>query len=86
VKNWCPTTFLNCDYHLASKATANRLKKFFPNLIECDHTGFIKNRFIGKNIRLVDREMKFAAAKNLCGLLLFLDFEKAFNTINVFIA
>ena len=37
--------------------------------------------FIGENIRLVDGVIKHAAAKNIPGLLLFLDFEKAFDTV-----
>ena len=44
-------------------------------------TGFLKGRFIGENIRLVDGVIKHAAAKNIPGLLLFLDFEKAFDTV-----
>ena len=38
-------------------------------------------RFIGENIRLIDSVINFTAAKNIPGLLVFLDFEKAFNTI-----
>ena len=46
-----------------------------------DQTGFIKDRFIGENIRLIDSVMKFTASRNIPGLLLFLDFEKAFDTL-----
>ena len=31
IKNWRPLTLLNCDYKLAAKAIANRLKVFLPN-------------------------------------------------------
>ena len=37
--------------------------------------------FFGENIRLVDAPIKYTAAKNIPGLLLFLDFEKAFDTV-----
>ena len=53
---------------------------FLQKLISHDQTGFIKNRFIGDNIRLIDVVIKYTAAKNIPGLLLFLDFEKAFDT------
>ena len=81
VKNWRPISLLNCDYKIAAKAIANRFKHVLPNLIDNDQTGFLKGRFIGENIRLVDGIIKHAAAKNIPGLLLFLDFEKAFDTV-----
>ena len=52
-----------------------------PDLINNDQTGFIKGRFIGENIRLIDSVIGFAKERNIPGLLLFLDFEKAFDTI-----
>ena len=81
VKNWRPLTLLNCDYKIATKALANRIKPFLQKLISHDQTGFIKNRFIGENIRLIDGVIKYTAAKNIPGLLLSLDFEKAFDTL-----
>lgn len=81
IKNWRPISLLNCDYKIAAKAIANRFKHVLPNLIDNDQTGFLKGRFIGENIRLVDGVIKHAAAKNIPGLLLFLDFEKAFDTV-----
>lgn len=71
---------LNCDYKIAAKAIANRFKQV-PNIISHDQTGFLKGRFIGENIRLIDGIIKHTATKNIPGLLLFLDFEKAFDTV-----
>ena len=81
IKNWRPISLLNCDYKIAAKAIANRFKQVLPNLIDNDQTGFLKGRFIGENIRLIDSIIKYTAAKNIPGLLLFLDFEKAFDTV-----
>ena len=36
VKNWRPVSLLNCDYKLATKAVANRLKLVLPKLIDND--------------------------------------------------
>ena len=80
IKNWRPLTLLNCDYKVAAKAIAGRLKIFLPNLINSDQTGFIKARFVGENIRLLQSIICYAKENNLPGLLLFLDFEKAFDT------
>ena len=36
IKNWRPITLLNCDYKIAAKALANRLKKVLPKLVNSD--------------------------------------------------
>ena len=81
IKNLRPLTLLNCDYKVAAKAIASRIKMVLPKLVSDDQTGFIRNRFIGENIRLIDSVIKYTKAKNTPGLLLFLDFEKAFDTL-----
>ena len=69
IKNWRPLTLFNCDYKIATKAIANRLKNVIPKLIDNDQTGFIKGRFIGENILLIDSIIKYASSKNIPGLL-----------------
>ena len=81
LKNWRPITLLNCDYKIAAKAIATRLKKVLPYLIDNDQTGFLKGRFIGENIRLINSVIDYAEKQNIPGLLLFVDFEKAFDTL-----
>ena len=81
IKNWRPLTLLNCDYKIATKAIASRIKMVLPKLVSNDQTGFIRDRFIGENIRLIDSVIKYTKAKIMPRLLLFLDFEKAFDTL-----
>ena len=81
VKNWRPMSLLNCVFKIAAKAIANRLKHLLPKLIDNDQTAFLKGRFIGENIRLIDATINYTATKNIPGLLPFLDFEKAFDTL-----
>ena len=80
-KNWRPITRLNYDYKIASKCIANRIQKVLPKLINNDQTGFLKGRFIGENIRLIDGIIHYANTKQIPGLLLFIDFEKCFDSI-----
>ena len=81
IKNWRPITLLNTDYKIAAKSIANRIKLVLPNLVNYDQTGFLKGRFIGENIRLIDSIIQYATEKNIPGLLLFIDFEKAFDSL-----
>ena len=81
IKNWRPITLLNTDYKIAAKAIANRIKTVLPKLINNDQTGFMKGRFIGENIRLIDGIIQYATQHNVPGLLLFIDFEKAFDSL-----
>ena len=48
-------------------------------IISPDQTAYIKNRFIGQNIRLVSDVIKFSNEKNLDEVLLSLDYEKTFD-------
>ena len=78
-KKWRPITLLNTDYKIAAKAIANRFKSVLPKFINNDQTGFMKGRFIGENIRLIDGINQYAAQHNTPGLLLLIDFEEAFH-------
>ena len=73
IKNWRPITLLNTDYKIAAKAIANRVKSVLPNLINYDQTGFMKGRFIGENLRLIDCIIQYATEKKIPWLLLFIE-------------
>lgn len=55
--------------------------RLFQILLAMTKAASLKGRFIGENIRLIDGILKHTAAKNIPGLLLFLDFEKAFDKV-----
>ena len=46
-----------------------------------DQTGFIKGTFIVQNIRLLNDLMEFTDDQKVPGILLFIDFEKPFDTM-----
>ena len=81
VKNWRTITLLNCDHKIASKAIVNRLKAVLPSIINNDQTGFLKGRSISENIRLIEGILRYTETEKVPGLLLFIDFEKAFDTL-----
>ena len=69
---WRPITLLNVDYKILAKCIAKRIEPFLPKLIHSDQTGFMKDRFIGQNVRLL---------KKISGIFLFIEFGKAFDSI-----
>jgi len=80
LSNWRPLTLLNVDYKILAKAVGQRIESIPSSIIHSDQTGFIKGRFIGQNVRLLNDIMEYTEAKKLPCILLFLDFRKAFDT------
>ena len=82
IKNWRPISLLNCDYKITAKSIPNRIKRTLPSVINnSDQTGFQKNRFIGENILLLNSILSYTDIEKIPGLLLFIDFGKAFDTL-----
>ena len=81
LQNWRPITLSNVDYKIASKAIAKRIEQMLPSLIHPDQTGFVKGRYIGENIRVISDVMEQTKKLNCPGILLSLDFQKAFDTL-----
>ena len=46
-------SLLTTDYNNVTKAVAIRLQKVIPDIIDADQVGYIKNRYIGQNIRII---------------------------------
>ena len=82
LKNWRPISLLNVDYKILAKIFANRLTKILPYIINEDQTGYIKGRFIGFNIRQIEDIIIYCDMFDKPGIILSIDFEKAFDTIN----
>lgn len=82
LENWRPLTLLNVDYKIATKTIAHRIAKVLPKLIHEDQTGYVKGRYIGQNIRLIQDIMNMTEAENIPGIALFIDFKKAFDTLD----
>ena len=57
------------------------MKRVLPDIINNDQPGFLKGRSIGENVRLLNSVISYAEQQNVPGMLLFIDFEKAFDTL-----
>ena len=82
LKNWRPISLLSVIYKMASASIANRLKTILDFLIDKSQTGFITGRYIGHSTRLVYDIMYFTEKTQKEGLLMLIDFEKAFDSIS----
>ena len=74
---------LNTIYKIASASIANRIKTVLDKLIHKSQSGFISGRYIGDNTRLLYDLMQFVEENNIPGLLLLIDFEKAFDSLSL---
>ena len=52
-----------------------------PKLIADDQKGFIKDKYIGENIRTTFNRIQYSKIRKLMGMLLLIDFEKAFDSL-----
>jgi hypothetical protein len=81
LKNWRPITLLNVDFKIASACIANRIKPILRNIISETQRGFLKGRYIGECTRFVYDLIDKLEEDDMPGLLLLIDFEKAFDTV-----
>ena len=82
LKNWRPISLLSVLYKIVSASIANRLKLVLDHLVDKTQTGFIAGRYIGQCTRLIYDIMYFSEKKQKDGLLMLIDFEKAFDSIS----
>ena len=81
LKNYRPISLTNTDYKIITFIFARRLQVVIDDYIGNEQTAYIKGRFIGINARLILDIFEYCENSNQEGLLLFLDFEKAFYSV-----
>ena len=59
-----------------------RLKTILPNIIHENQIAYIAGRFIGEGSLLIDEIIQYVEKCNLPGILLAIDFKKAFDSLN----
>ena len=81
IENWRPISLINVNAKIIPKVIASRLKKVLPNIIHHNQTGYVEDRYIGETIRSIFVIMEFTDSKNIPGILIFIDFKKAFDSL-----
>ena len=69
-KNWRRISLLKCDYKIAAKAVATRMKIVLPDMINNDQIGFLKGRSTGENFRLLNSVISYAEQQHVLGIIL----------------
>ena len=67
---------------MVSKVLAEHLKTALPSLISSNQTAYLNGRFISEGGRLISDIFEVSNFLKLKGLLLTVDIEKAFNSVN----
>ena len=73
---------INVDAKIMSKVLALRIKHIIHTLIHHDQIAYVKNRFTGESIRLIDDILEYADDNDTSGIVFSADFGKAFDSID----
>ena len=82
IKNWRPLTLLETFYKLISATLANRLKPVLDNIIGRHQRAYVPGRYIAECTRNTYDLFHYAKSNNLPGMMLLIDFEKAFDSVD----
>ena len=81
IENWRPISLINVDAKIISKVIVVRVKNVLPSIIHHNQTGYVKDRYIGETVRSILNIMEFTDKENIPDILIFIDFKKAFDTL-----
>ena len=81
-RNWRPTSLLNVDYKIASRAIAGRLLKVLHVVVGKDQTCGVPGRFIGENVAYLRDVVDYVSQAGVSCAILSLDQEKAFDRVD----
>ena len=82
IRNYRPITLLNADYKVMTKILVARLKLVVADFVSRPQTGFVPQRQITDNTMLCKLIQAYLDETDEEGLLLFLDIEKAFDSVS----
>ena len=81
IKNWRPISLINVDAKIISKVLAKRSAKVLPYIIHANQNAFLKGRSIFDALQTIDDVVDYTKRNCLPGILVAIDFEKAFDTL-----
>ena len=82
IKNWRPISLLPVVYKMTSSVLAERLKPILKDIISTHQSGFLSGRSISDCTRLICDLMFYTQKHKIPGLLMQIDFQKAFDSVS----
>ena len=82
LNNWKPISLLNSDCKIITKVLANCLKIALKEIINPEEKRIYGNRYCGDNTRLIADIIEYCQIYKKPGIILLIDFKKAFDTIS----
>jgi hypothetical protein len=82
ITQYRPICLLRCIYKLITKTLTLRLEPFAPKLFSIQQNAFIKKRNIMDGVLSLHELLNYTHVKKQCGIVLKLDFEKAYDKVN----
>ena len=82
LQNWRPISLINVDAKIVSKAITLRIRKVLSSLISSDQTAYVKGRYLGESVRVLNGILEYTDNNNIEAALFSADFEKAFDSVD----
>ena len=81
IKNYRPISLTNVDYRIIAFTLSERVQKVIDNIVCSDQSAYIRGRYMGTNIRVINDIINHYDMTKQNGFLFMLDFQKAFDSI-----
>ena len=82
ISNWRPISLINLDTKIGSKAIARRLQEVIPDIANHNQNAYVKGKSIFDAVRAIDDILEFTEREKIQGLMVAIDFKKAFDSVN----
>lgn len=82
IKKFRHISLVNCSFKILSKILTFRVEPVLQRLIDYHQSSFLKNRYILDNVVLSHEIIDHCAYSNQKGIVIKIDFEKAYDKIN----
>lgn len=81
ISNYRPISLTNVDYRILAFVLSNRLQSVIDSIVSHDQTAYIRNRYMGYNIKLIQDIVDHYEKSDKGGIIFMADFQKAFDSL-----